>query len=127
MSAVMLKFRGPTTGLQLDADINKQGKVATLAWPIGGVTALREHHAMERFALLWMLVGAIPGTLIGLAVRGGSLDIVELNEAAPASAEAVRLRESVAAVLLGRPLTDIKAAYEARLKLWEEWQPVMDG
>ena len=25
-------------------------------------------------------------------------------------------------VLLGRPLTDIRAAYEARLKLWEEWQ-----
>ena len=37
-----------------------------VAWPIGGVTALREHHAMERFALLWMLVGAVPGTLIGL-------------------------------------------------------------
>jgi uncharacterized membrane protein YfcA len=37
-----------------------------VAWPIGGVTAMREHHAMERFALLWMLVGAIPGTLIGL-------------------------------------------------------------
>ena len=30
-------------------------------------------------------------------------------------------------VLLGRPLTDIRAAYEARLKLWEEWQPVMEA
>ena len=30
-------------------------------------------------------------------------------------------------VLLGRPLTDIRAAYEVRLKLWEEWQPIMAG
>ncbi len=30
-------------------------------------------------------------------------------------------------VLLGRPLNDIRAAYEARLKLWEEWRPVMEG
>ena len=37
-----------------------------VAWPIGGVTALREHHALDRFALRWMLVGAVPGTVIGL-------------------------------------------------------------
>ncbi|MFM8302992.1 MAG: TSUP family transporter [Actinomycetota bacterium] len=37
-----------------------------VAWPIGAVTASREHHAMDRFALVWMLTGAIPGTLIGL-------------------------------------------------------------
>ena len=30
-------------------------------------------------------------------------------------------------VLLGRPLTDIRAAYEARLSLWEEWLPEMEG
>jgi uncharacterized membrane protein YfcA len=39
-----------------------------VAWPIGGVTALREHHALDRFALPWMLVGAVPGTLVGLAI-----------------------------------------------------------
>jgi uncharacterized membrane protein YfcA len=37
-----------------------------VAWPIGGVTAAREHHALDHFALRWMLVGAVPGTLIGL-------------------------------------------------------------
>jgi len=37
-----------------------------VAWPIGGVAAMREHHALEHFALRWMLVGAVPGTLIGL-------------------------------------------------------------
>jgi uncharacterized membrane protein YfcA len=37
-----------------------------VAWPIGGVAAMREHHALDRFALKWMLVPAIPGTLIGL-------------------------------------------------------------
>lgn len=35
VSAVMLKFKSPTDGMRLDMEINKQGKVATLAWPIG--------------------------------------------------------------------------------------------
>lgn len=39
VSAVMLKFRSPRTGLMLDNTINKQGKVATLAWPIATVMA----------------------------------------------------------------------------------------
>ena len=39
VSAVMLKFRNPQIGFVLDATINKQGKVATLAWPIGAVMA----------------------------------------------------------------------------------------
>jgi putative ABC transport system permease protein len=37
VSAVMLKFRNPQTGLMLDQQINRQGKVATLAWPIARV------------------------------------------------------------------------------------------
>lgn len=37
VSAVMLKFANPAYGLALDAKINKQGKVATLAYPIGRV------------------------------------------------------------------------------------------
>jgi len=37
VSAVMLKFRAPTAGFQLDQEINKQGKVATLAFPIARV------------------------------------------------------------------------------------------
>jgi putative ABC transport system permease protein len=35
----MLKFRSPQTGLFLDQQINRQGKVATLAWPIARVMA----------------------------------------------------------------------------------------
>jgi putative ABC transport system permease protein len=34
VSAVMLKFSSPRVGLALDQTINRQGKVATLAWPI---------------------------------------------------------------------------------------------
>ena len=39
VSAVMLKFKNPLGGFTLDQTINKQGKVATLAWPIGRVMA----------------------------------------------------------------------------------------
>lgn len=39
ISAVMLKFKNPKTGFDLDMTINKQGKVATLAYPIGRVMA----------------------------------------------------------------------------------------
>ncbi len=39
VSAVMLKFRNPQIGFMMDAMINKQGKAATLAWPIGSVMA----------------------------------------------------------------------------------------
>jgi len=39
VSAVMLKFGSPQTGFRFDAQINKQGKVATLAWPIARVMA----------------------------------------------------------------------------------------
>lgn len=37
VSAVMLKFKSDFAGMALDQEINKQGKVATLAWPIGQV------------------------------------------------------------------------------------------
>lgn len=37
VSAVMIQFSSPTMGLTLDHTINKQGKVATLAYPIGRV------------------------------------------------------------------------------------------
>jgi putative ABC transport system permease protein len=39
VSAVMLKLRHPQAGIALDQLINKQGRVATLAWPIGTVMA----------------------------------------------------------------------------------------
>ena len=39
VSAVMLKLRNPQAGFALDQTINRQGRVATLAWPIGRVMA----------------------------------------------------------------------------------------
>jgi len=39
VSAVMLKFTDPAFGFVLDQQINKQGKTATLAWPIARVMA----------------------------------------------------------------------------------------
>ncbi len=39
VSAVMLKLRNPQAGFLLSNTINNQGKVATLAWPIGRVMA----------------------------------------------------------------------------------------
>jgi putative ABC transport system permease protein len=39
VSAVMLKLRNPQAGFILNQTINQQGKVATLAWPIGRVMA----------------------------------------------------------------------------------------
>ena len=39
VSAVMLKFKSPNVGFALDQTINKQGKIATLAWPVGAVMA----------------------------------------------------------------------------------------
>ena len=39
VSAVMLKFKSASTGFILDQQINRQGKVATLAWPIAKVMA----------------------------------------------------------------------------------------
>lgn len=37
VSAVLLKLSSPTTGFRLHQMINRQGKVATLAWPVGKV------------------------------------------------------------------------------------------
>ncbi|MEX1006334.1 MAG: sulfite exporter TauE/SafE family protein [Acidimicrobiia bacterium] len=39
-----------------------------VAWPVGAVTAVREHHALDRRTLPWLLLGAVPGTLAGLAI-----------------------------------------------------------
>ena len=39
VSAVMLKLRSPQAGFALSQAVNRQGKVATLAWPVGKVMA----------------------------------------------------------------------------------------
>jgi uncharacterized protein len=42
--------------------------VVLVSWPSGAFLALREHHALDRTALAWMLAGAVPGTLVGLLI-----------------------------------------------------------
>lgn len=39
-----------------------------LAIPVSTWTFVREHHAVDRLALPWMLAGALPGTLLGLLI-----------------------------------------------------------
>ena len=64
VSAVMLKLRSPQSGFSLDQAINKQGKVATLAWPIGMVMADLfdrlgfAYRVLELVGYLVMLVAA---------------------------------------------------------------------
>ena len=43
-----------------------------LALPIAVTTLLREHHALDRVALPWMLAGALPGTGLGLIIVGAA-------------------------------------------------------
>ena len=51
-----------------------------VALPIAITTVRREHHAVDRLALPWMLAGALPGTLLGLLIvkhaSGESLALV---------------------------------------------------
>ena len=68
ISAVMLKFADPKAGFQLDQLVNKQGKVATLAWPIGASLAelFRKlgwiTRILELVAVLVLIVAA--GTIL---------------------------------------------------------------
>lgn len=39
-----------------------------VAIPLAITTLLREHHAVDRLALPWMLIGAVPGTALGLLI-----------------------------------------------------------
>lgn len=64
VSAVMLKFRSPQAGFRFEQLINRQGKVATLAWPIGRVMAELfdklgwMHHVLTLVAWLVGVVAA---------------------------------------------------------------------
>lgn len=64
VSAVMLKFKSPSAGFALDHEINREGKEATLAFPIGRVMAeLFEklgwaNRVLEFVAYLVVLVSA---------------------------------------------------------------------
>jgi putative ABC transport system permease protein len=65
VSAVMLKLRSPQSGFSLDQAINKQGKVATLAWPIGMVMA----DLFDRLGWAYRVL-AVVGYLVMLVAAG---------------------------------------------------------
>lgn len=68
VSAVMLKFIKPSLGAQLSQTVNKQGKVATLAWPIGRIMAdlFDKMGWMERVLTLvaYLVVLVAGGTIL---------------------------------------------------------------
>jgi putative ABC transport system permease protein len=68
VSAVMLRLRSPQAGFRLDQTINKQGRVATLAWPIGRVMAdlFDKLGWMNRVLALvaYLVVGVAAGSIL---------------------------------------------------------------
>src|SRR5262249_2839511 len=63
VSAVMLKFRNAQTGFILDQQINRQGKVATLAWPIAKVMA----ELFERIGWVNRILGLVAYLVVVVA------------------------------------------------------------
>ena len=78
VSAVMLKFKNPKTGFDLDMTINKQGKVATLAYPIGRVMS-------ELFDKLGWInrVLELVAYLVVVVVRGDPREYLQHDQRAP--------------------------------------------
>ena len=67
VSGVMIRLRAPQAGFILDQTINKQGKVATFAWPIGRVMAelFDKVGWMDKvLALIAALVALVSGAAI---------------------------------------------------------------
>lgn len=64
VSAVMLKFSDPQIGSRLEQEVNRRGRIATLAWPIGSVMADLfskigwGHRVLELVAYLVVAVAA---------------------------------------------------------------------
>jgi putative ABC transport system permease protein len=67
VSAVMLKFTKPQAGFTLSQQINRQGKTATLAWPIGRVMA----GLFERMGWISRILGMVAYLVV--AVAAGSV------------------------------------------------------
>jgi putative ABC transport system permease protein len=67
VSAVMLKFKTPEVGFILDQQINRQGKVATLAWPIARVMT----ELFDRIGWVSRILGLVAYLVV--VVAGGSI------------------------------------------------------
>lgn len=77
VSAVLLKFDSPQSGFRLATTINRQGKVATLAYPIGGVMA--ELFQRVGWASLVLRIVAILVAVVALLSNTAAL-LNTLNE-----------------------------------------------
>jgi len=68
VSAVLLRFRTPQAGFLLDQTVNKQGRVATLAWPIGQVMAdfFDKLGWLDRVLVLvaWLVAAVAAGSIL---------------------------------------------------------------
>jgi len=113
VSAVMLKFRSPVAGFALDQAINRDGKDATLAFPIGRVMAeLFEklgwaNRVLEFVAYLVVLVsaGAILASLYNtINERRREIAILRALGASRRLVFAAVMGESVGIALLGATL-----------------------
>ncbi|OGH62037.1 MAG: hypothetical protein A3G34_03405 [Candidatus Lindowbacteria bacterium RIFCSPLOWO2_12_FULL_62_27] len=63
VSAVMLKLRNPQAGFMLDQSINRQGRVATLAWPIGLVMA----ELFDKMGWMYRILQMVAWLIVGVA------------------------------------------------------------
>lgn len=73
LSAVLLKFRSPQTGFAFDQTINKQGRVATLAWPVGAIMM----EFLDRFS--WVTTVLTLSAVLTALVAGAGLMAAQFN------------------------------------------------
>ncbi len=67
VSAVMIKFKNPATGLFMSQTVNTQGKVATLAWPISRIMS----DLFDRLGWVNRILELVAALVV--AVAGGSI------------------------------------------------------
>lgn len=73
LSAVLLKFRSPQAGFAFDQTINKQGRVATLAWPVGAIMM----DFLDRFS--WVTTVLTLSAVLTALVAGAGLMAAQFN------------------------------------------------
>lgn len=66
VSAVMLKLTSPQAGFTLDQMVNRQGQVATLAWPVGRVMA----ELFNKIGWMHMVLEAVAYLVVVVAAGG---------------------------------------------------------
>jgi NAD(P)-dependent dehydrogenase (short-subunit alcohol dehydrogenase family) len=81
-----------------------------------GRTVTSENPPLEAYAQPRAAMSGVSG-------RKGN----DRNDLAPKLLAVVDAPDPPLRVLLGRPLDDIRAAYEQRLKTWAEWSRILDG